>query len=89
MRREQEQVEAVELDAVDLGRGGQVEHRVQIDRRLRALPLADHPRPGRVVQFRIVVGMTAAHDDSLTFLAWSNQGREPPRPLFTFRKPLL
>ena len=41
VRGEQEQVDAVELDAVDLGLGGQVEHRVEVDERLgagRALP---------------------------------------------------
>ncbi len=61
VRGVQEQVEAVELDAVDLGRGGQVEHRVQADRGLRALALADHAGPGRVVQLGEVVGMAAAH----------------------------
>ena len=58
---EQEQVEAVELDAVDLGRGGQVEHRVEVDRRLRLLALADHPGPGGVVQLREGVRVAAAH----------------------------
>ena len=57
MRLEEEQVEAVELHAVDFGGGGQVEHRVQIDRRLAAVALADHARPGGVVKFGIVVGM--------------------------------
>ena len=58
----EEDVDAVELDAVDLGRGGQVEHRVQVDRRLGAgAPLADQAGPHRVVQFRERVGMAAAH----------------------------
>ena len=57
VRGEQEQVDAVELDAVDLGRGGQVEHRVEVDGRLGlGLPLADHAGPGGVVQFRVSVG---------------------------------
>ena len=34
VRIEEEQIDAVELHAVDLGRGGEVEHRVEIDRRL-------------------------------------------------------
>ena len=51
VRIEQEQIDAVELDAVDFGRGRQVEHRVEIDRRLGIRALADHSRPGGVVKF--------------------------------------
>ena len=61
VRCEQEEVHAVELHAVDLGRGGQVEHRVEGDRRLGPFALADHSGPGRVVQLREGVGMAAAH----------------------------
>ena len=50
VRVEQEQVDALEADAVDVGGRRQVEHRVEIDRRLRVGPLADEPRPHRVVQ---------------------------------------
>ena len=55
MRIEQEQIDAVEADAVDSRGRRQVEHRVEIDRRLRVGPLADEPRPHRVVQcgFRV------------------------------------
>ena len=55
VRGEQKQIDAVELDAVDLGRGRQVEHRVEIDRRLRTRrAFADDARPGGVVQLRKV-----------------------------------
>ena len=65
VRREQKQVDAVELHAVDLGRGGQIEHRIQVDRRLAALSFADHARPGGVVELGIVVGMCVGHDGYL------------------------
>ena len=53
----QEQVHAIELHAVDLGLGGVVEHLVEIDRRLGALPaLAHQTRPHRIVQLRKIVG---------------------------------
>ena len=57
MRGEEEEVDAVELDPVDLGCGGEVEHRVEVDRRLGTVPLADHAGPRRVVQLGEVVGM--------------------------------
>jgi len=59
VRREQEQVHAVEPHAVDLGPGRQVEHGVEVDGRLAAVALADHAGPGRVVEFRGGVGMIA------------------------------
>jgi len=46
---EQEQVHAVELHAVDRGVHGQVQHRVEVDRRLRVGPLPHQPGPHRVV----------------------------------------
>ena len=52
-----EQIDAVELDAVDFGRGRQVEHRVQIDRRLGVGPFADDARPGRIVELGEIVRM--------------------------------
>ena len=57
VRIEQKQIDAVEPDAVDVCGRRQVEHRVEIDRRLRVGPLADEPRPHRVVKcgFRCVV----------------------------------
>ena len=62
VRSEEEQIDAVELDAVDLGRGRQVEHRVEIDRRLGArAPLADEAGPGGVVEFG-EVGMVVLMD---------------------------
>ncbi len=47
---EQKQIDAVVSDAVHFGGGGQVQHRIQIDRRLRVGSLADESRPHRVVQ---------------------------------------
>ena len=56
VRIEQEQVDAVELDAVDLRVRGQVEHRVEIDRRLGVrAAFADEARPHRVVKGGIFV----------------------------------
>ena len=57
MGSEQEQVIALELDAVDFGRGRQVEHGVEIDGGFGIGPLADNARPGRVVQLGKIVGM--------------------------------
>ena len=57
VRIEQKQIDAVELLAVDLGRGRQVEHRIEIDRRLAAVAFADDAGPGRVVKFGKVVCM--------------------------------
>ena len=50
VRREQEQIDAVELYAVHLGGGSQVEHRVEIDRRLESGPLPT--RPGHIALCR-------------------------------------
>ena len=50
VRIEQKQVDAVELHAVDRCVGGEIEHRVEVDRRLRVGPFADQPRPHRVVE---------------------------------------
>ena len=53
-----EKVETVELDAVGSRGRRQVEHGVQADEWLGARrALADHARPGRVVQLRVVIGM--------------------------------
>ena len=65
--REEEQVDAVELDSVDLGGGGQVEHRVEVDGRLGVRPLADHTGPDGVVELRKLVGMGIAHRSVLLF----------------------
>ncbi len=62
VRQIQEQVEAVELQAIDFGRRRQVEHRVEVDRRLVArAALADNARPRRIMELRIVVGVFDAH----------------------------
>ena len=53
VRVEQEQVDAVELDAVHLGGGGEVEHGVEVDGRFRVRPFADEAGPHGVVKFRI------------------------------------
>ena len=56
VRIEEEQIDAVELDAVDLGLGGEVEHRVEIDRRLGAgSAFADEPGPHRVMDGGVFV----------------------------------
>ena len=47
VRMEQEQIDAVELLAVDLGRGRQVEHRIEVDRRL-SVPGPLPTRPGHM-----------------------------------------
>ena len=55
VRVEQEEVDAVELDAVDLGAGGQVEHRVEVDAGFGAgAAFADEAGPHGVVKFRVV-----------------------------------
>ena len=41
--------------AVDLGRGRQIEHRVELDRRLAVAAFADDAGPGGVVEFGEVV----------------------------------
>ncbi len=61
VRREEEQIDAVEADALDFGVGRQVEHRIEVDRRLRAGAFADDARPGGVVKFGEVVGMFVGH----------------------------
>ena len=57
----EEDVEALELHAVDLGRGRHVEHGVQIDGRLGALALAHQSRPGGVVELGEVVRVFVGH----------------------------
>ncbi len=58
MRIGEPEIDAVELHAVDLGVGGQLQQRIERDDRLRPRrALADHARPRRVVQLRIVVGV--------------------------------
>ena len=53
---EEEDVDAVEFDAVDAGLGGQVEHGVEVDRRLGAgAALADEAGPHGVVKLGVVV----------------------------------
>ena len=55
VRIEQKQIDAVEPLAIDLGRGREVEHRVELNRRLAALAFADDAGPGGVVKFGKVV----------------------------------
>jgi hypothetical protein len=62
VRQREEDIDAVEADAVHLGRRRHVEHRFQIDMRFGVRPsLADQTRPHRVVQFRICVLIFSAH----------------------------
>ena len=59
MRRGDEEVDAVEFLAVDLGVGGQLEQRVERDDRLAvAAALADDARPHGVVELWIVVRLS-------------------------------
>ena len=61
VRGVEEEVEAVEADALELGVGREVEHRIQVDRRLGPGAFADHARPGGVVKLGVVVGMFVGH----------------------------
>jgi hypothetical protein len=45
-----EQIDTVELDAIDFGLLRQIEHGIQADRRFRIRTLADQPRPHGVMQ---------------------------------------
>jgi hypothetical protein len=52
----EEQIDAVELHAADLGLGGEVEHGVEVDEGFRAgAALADEAGPHGVVQFGEVI----------------------------------
>jgi len=64
VRGVEEEVEALEADAVHFGRGREVEHRVEVDGWLAAVALADHAGPGRVVELGIVVGVVGSHCSS-------------------------
>ena len=60
---EEEQIDAVEPGAVDRRRRGEVEHRVEINGRLRSrAAFPDQPRPHRVVELRI--GVLFLHESS-------------------------
>ena len=51
MRVEEEEIDPVELRALDIGLRREVEHRLEIDERFCArAPFADEARPHRVVQ---------------------------------------
>ncbi len=62
VRREQEQIDAVEFRAVDLGGRRQVEHRVEADGRFGIGSFSDDSRPGRVVKFRELIACGRVHD---------------------------
>jgi hypothetical protein len=53
----QKEIDAIEARAVHLGGRGEIEHRLQVDRRLGIAPLADQPGPHRVVQLRTHVAL--------------------------------
>ena len=55
VRQRQEQIDAVELCSVHLGRCGEVEHGIEIDRRLGVGTFADDARPHRVVERGVLV----------------------------------
>jgi hypothetical protein len=55
VRVEEEQVDAVELDAVHVGRRREAQHGVQIDWRLGVGAFADQAGPGGVVEFGVVI----------------------------------
>ncbi len=67
----EEDVEAVEVDAVDRGGGGEIQHLVQADGRLAAVALPHQARPDRVVQLRIIVRMVHGGISLRYFLRWS------------------
>ncbi len=50
MRSEQEKIHAIEVRSVYLGRGGEVEHGVEIDGRLGIRTLAHQSGPHRIVE---------------------------------------
>ena len=60
VRMVEEDVEAVEADAVDRGGGGEIEHLLQPEGRFAPVALAHQSRPDGVVQLRIVVRMVHA-----------------------------
>ena len=86
VRQVEEQVEPVELRAVHLGRSRQVEHRVEVDRRLvpRAA-LAHGAGPCRVVEFRIIIGVLRAHAASFCWIKFdgSRSAGGHQQPLLT------
>ena len=43
--------------ALDFGPRGQIEHRIQVDRRLAAVALAHQARPDGIVELGVIVGM--------------------------------
>jgi hypothetical protein len=55
VRIEKEEIDAVETRAADLGGRRQIEHRVEVDRRLGVGPFPDQSRPHGVVQSRLAV----------------------------------
>ena len=53
--RGMEDVDAVELHAIDLRRGREADHGIEVDRRLRIRSLAHKPRPHRIVKLGKIV----------------------------------
>ena len=70
MRIGKKKVDPFELGAACAGGGGQLEHGVEVDRRLRIRALAHESRPHGVMQFRVIV---ARH----MFLPFAASGRSP------------
>ncbi len=68
MRRGKEQIDAIEFDAVDFGGLRQVEHGVEIDRRLRIRTFADEAGPHGVVQFQECCSSAICSRDSASGL---------------------
>ena len=76
MRVEQENVHAVEVDPVHLGCGGQIEHRVEADKRFAGrAPFANEARPHCVVQFWEMI-FVCAHPEELIPRAWNVNSRQ-------------
>ncbi len=71
MRRRDEEVDAVELDAVDLGIGGEAQERIERDDRLAVAALADDARPGGIVELRIGIRHRILPDRALLRAACS------------------
>src|ERR1700722_2985137 len=53
MRIGEQEVDAFEFGAIGPRGGGELEHRVELDRPLRIWPFAYEPRPHRIVKLRV------------------------------------
>ncbi len=61
VRQRQEQIDAIEMDAVHLSLGGQIEHGFERDKWFRVRPLAYEAGPHGVVDCRMFVLLGCGH----------------------------